>query len=124
MEGLIYQVINNGVEINYTPNKEFDFLDFKWTTTHNTSYDFLVDIKFSRIFKRQMRFMAGTETRMDIFIVGYDKKGRKSLKAYKNGKKKGKPIYGNDYLQFSEDRATIRSKTFVGIAKAMADQWP
>lgn len=27
------------------------------------------------------------------------------------------------YLPPSEDRATIRSKTFTGIAKAMADQW-
>lgn len=42
---------------------------------------------------------------------------------YKTGKKKGKPIYGNDYLKFSEDRGQIRSKTFPGIAKAMAEQW-
>ena len=42
---------------------------------------------------------------------------------YKNGKKKGMPIYGNNYLQFSEDRGHIRSKFFPGIAKAMADQW-
>lgn len=42
---------------------------------------------------------------------------------YKTGKKKGKPIYGNNYLKFSEDRAKIRSKTFPGIAKAMAEQW-
>lgn len=42
---------------------------------------------------------------------------------YKKGKKKGKPIYGNDYLKFSEDRGKIRSKTFPGIAQAMADQW-
>jgi hypothetical protein len=42
---------------------------------------------------------------------------------YKKGKKKGKPIYGNSYLKFSEDRGKIRSKTFKGIAKAMAKQW-
>ena len=42
---------------------------------------------------------------------------------YKSGKKKGKPIYGNNYLKFSEDRWKIRSKTFKGIAKAMAEQW-
>ena len=42
---------------------------------------------------------------------------------YKTGKKKGLPIYGNSYLKFSEDRAKIRSKTFLGIANAMADQW-
>ena len=42
---------------------------------------------------------------------------------YNTGKKKGKPIYGNDYMKFSEDRGMIRSKTFPGIAKAMAEQW-
>jgi len=42
---------------------------------------------------------------------------------YKTGKKKGKPIYGNDYMKFSKDRGVIRSKTFPGIAKAMASQW-
>ena len=42
---------------------------------------------------------------------------------YKKGKKKGMPIYGNNYLQFSEERGKIRSKTFPGIAKAMAQQW-
>jgi len=42
---------------------------------------------------------------------------------YKKGKKKGMPIYGNSYLKFSEDRWKIRSRTFIGIAKAMAEQW-
>ena len=42
---------------------------------------------------------------------------------YKRGKKKGMPIYGNSYLKFSEDRGMIRSKTFPGIAKAIAEQW-
>lgn len=42
---------------------------------------------------------------------------------YKRGKKKGMPIYGNSYLKFSEDRGKIRSKTFPGIAKAIAEQW-
>jgi len=42
---------------------------------------------------------------------------------YKRGKKKGCPIYGNNYLKFSEDRGKIRSKTFKGIAEAMAQQW-
>jgi len=26
-------------------------------------------------------------------------------------------------LKFSDDRAKIRSKTYIGIAQAMADQW-
>jgi hypothetical protein len=42
---------------------------------------------------------------------------------YKTGNKIGKPIYGNDYCKFSEDRGKIRSKTFQGIANAMANQW-
>lgn len=42
---------------------------------------------------------------------------------YKTGKNTGKPIYGNNYLKFSEDRGMIRSKTFKGIAEAMASQW-
>lgn len=42
---------------------------------------------------------------------------------YKRGKKKGQPIYGNNYMPFSEDRGKLRSKTFPGIAKAMAEQW-
>lgn len=42
---------------------------------------------------------------------------------YLKGKKKGKPIYGNSYLQLGEDRGKIRSKTYPGIAKAMAEQW-
>ena len=42
---------------------------------------------------------------------------------YKRGKKKGMPIYGNNYLKFSEDRGKIRSKFWPGIANAMAEQW-
>lgn len=42
---------------------------------------------------------------------------------YNNGKNKGKPIYGNNYLKFSEDRGHIRSRFFKGIADAMAEQW-
>lgn len=42
---------------------------------------------------------------------------------FKKGKKKGQPIYGVSYCKFSEDRGKIRSKFFVGIAEAMADQW-
>jgi hypothetical protein len=42
---------------------------------------------------------------------------------YKRGKKKGVPIYGNNYLKFTNDRGHIRSRTFQGIANAMADQW-
>jgi len=42
---------------------------------------------------------------------------------FKRGKKKGQPIYGTQYLKFSEDRGKIRSVTFQGIANAMADQW-
>ena len=42
---------------------------------------------------------------------------------YKRGKKKGMPIYGNSYLPQTEDRGKLRSKTFQGIADAMAEQW-
>ena len=42
---------------------------------------------------------------------------------YKKGKKKGQPIYGNSYLQFSEDRGKVRSVFWQGIAEAMAEQW-
>ena len=42
---------------------------------------------------------------------------------FKRGKKIGQPIYGTQYYKFSEDRSKIRSKTFKGIAKAMAHQW-
>ncbi len=42
---------------------------------------------------------------------------------FKNGPKKGQPIYGTQYCKFTENRSIIRSKTFPGIAKAMAEQW-
>jgi len=42
---------------------------------------------------------------------------------YKKGKKKGRPIYGNHYLKVSPDRWKKRSRTYPGIAEAMADQW-
>jgi site-specific DNA-cytosine methylase len=42
---------------------------------------------------------------------------------YKKGKKKGQPIYGTSYCQFSEDRGKIRSKFWPGISNAMVDQW-
>lgn len=42
---------------------------------------------------------------------------------YKTGKKAGKPICWIDQFPPSADRAKLRSKTFTGIAKAMADQW-
>jgi hypothetical protein len=42
---------------------------------------------------------------------------------FKNGKKKGMPIYGTQYCKFSEDRGKIRSRFFPGIANAMAEQW-
>jgi hypothetical protein len=54
-----------------------------------------------------------TNTHTEPKIYGY----------YLKGKKKGMPIYGNSYLKFSDDRAKIRSKTYIGIAQAMADQW-
>lgn len=62
-------------------------------------------------FKEDDLFNNGTHTEPKIYAY------------YKTGKKKGQPIYGNNYLQFSEDRGAIRSKTFPGIAKAMATQW-
>ena len=37
--------------------------------------------------------------------------------------KNGKAIYFSDYFGPSEDRPKLRSKTFPGIAKAMAEQW-
>jgi len=42
---------------------------------------------------------------------------------FKRGRKTGMPIYGTSYCKFSEDRGKIRSKTFPGIARAMANQW-
>jgi len=42
---------------------------------------------------------------------------------YKNGKKKGQPIYGTSYMKFAADRWKERSRTFQGIADAMATQW-
>ena len=42
---------------------------------------------------------------------------------YRNGPKKGKAIYFSDSFGFTEYRAKLRSKTFPGIAKAMAHQW-
>ena len=42
---------------------------------------------------------------------------------YKKGKNKGSPIYGNNYYPFNKDRVKIRSKTPVGVARAMAAQW-
>jgi hypothetical protein len=42
---------------------------------------------------------------------------------YKTGKNKGKKIYWSDSMPPSKDRAANRSKTFLGIAKAMASQW-
>ncbi len=42
---------------------------------------------------------------------------------YKKGKKIGKPIYWCDYMAPGKDRAKQRSKTFPGIANAMAQQW-
>ena len=38
-------------------------------------------------------------------------------------RKTGKPISWNDSFPGSKDRARLRSKTFPGIAKAMAEQW-
>ena len=55
----------------------------------------------------------GDSTHVQPKIYGY----------YKRGKKEGKPIYGNDYLKFSEDRGHLRSIFWPGIAKAMAEQW-
>jgi hypothetical protein len=42
---------------------------------------------------------------------------------YKTGKKAGQPIYFNDSFTPTEDRAKLRSRTFPGIANAMAEQW-
>lgn len=37
--------------------------------------------------------------------------------------KNGKKIYWSDSFSLSKDRGHLRSKTFPGIASAMADQW-
>jgi len=42
---------------------------------------------------------------------------------YKRGVKKGLPIYGTSYCGFESDRGKKRSVFFLGIAKAMAEQW-
>lgn len=42
---------------------------------------------------------------------------------FKKGNKIGQPIYGTQYVKFSEDRWKERSRTFQGIADAMAAQW-
>lgn len=42
---------------------------------------------------------------------------------FKSGAKKGMPIYFTDSHGRTEDRGRLRSKTFQGIANAMAKQW-
>jgi len=42
---------------------------------------------------------------------------------HKNGRQKGKPIYFTESHGFTPERAKVRSKTFPGIAAAMAEQW-
>lgn len=42
---------------------------------------------------------------------------------YKTGKHKGKKIYWNDAIPERKGRSKERSKTFWGIARAMASQW-
>jgi len=46
-------------------------------------------------------------------IYGYHKKGRH----------KGEPIYWHEYCLPMKDRGKIRSKSFEGISKVIADQW-
>lgn len=41
----------------------------------------------------------------------------------KNGKKKKQPLWYYEALKSGQDRAKIRSKTFQGVARAMAEQW-
>lgn len=42
---------------------------------------------------------------------------------FKDGAKKGKPFYWSDSLVGAKERGKTRSKTFPGIAKAIANQW-
>ena len=42
---------------------------------------------------------------------------------FKKGKNKGRPIYGNFYAKFHKERWKDRSRTFQGVADAMAEQW-
>lgn len=42
---------------------------------------------------------------------------------YKKGRHKGEKIYWHTILPNTGDRAALRSKTFPGIARAMANQW-
>jgi len=42
---------------------------------------------------------------------------------HKKGKQLGKPLYKTDILRYKKDRTKLRSKTYTGIAKAIAEQW-
>lgn len=46
----------------------------------------------------------------------------KTYSYFKKGKHSGEPIYWSNYLSNSDDRWKKRSETFLGIAKAMAEQ--
>jgi hypothetical protein len=49
--------------------------------------------------------------------------GRGEMVTYKSGKKKAKWFMDAAKAKTPEERAKLRSKTFPGIAKAMAEQW-
>jgi len=52
-----------------------------------------------------------------------DKTEPEPLYQHQNGVKKGQNVHYTESLGFSKDRANLRSRTFPGIAKAMAQQW-
>ncbi len=49
--------------------------------------------------------------------------GKGEMVTYKSGKKKAKWFMDAAHAKTPEERAKLRSKTFIGIAKAMAEQW-
>ena len=58
-----------------------------------------------------------------VKLLTYDIKYSPRIIHYKNGKGTDSPWHVNTMKLPSDERARVRSKTFPGIAKAMADQW-
>lgn len=53
----------------------------------------------------------------------FDKKTHTKKPKPKAFNKSGKALYFAEYMALSDDRSMLRSKTFQGIASAMAEQW-
>lgn len=58
----------------------------------------------------------------DLFFKKTHTEKPKPSAFYKKGPKKGKAIYFTDY-QTGKNKSKLRSKTFLGIANAMVEQW-